>query len=350
MSSPLDQSEVEALMQAIQEGRLAADAGASGGVPVIAYDLTSQDRIIRGQLPTLDSIDDRTASLFAAAIAARTRLDIRVMATPASLMKFVDVSSLLAPPTTVGLMTLGSGHGLAIVTLEATLAKSLVAGALGDRKARSDLNEPPNGKVELTSVEKVVLRHIVTLFADSMASAWADILDWRPELVRWENDPRMAMVASPTDLAIVCAFELSGAATGRLQIMIPYAAVEAVKKLLMSPPRPSGGVDARFQAALLRELSAVEVELRAEIGRTRLSLGRLLELKVGDLLVLDSNESAPVPIEVQGRRKMTGWPRVVSGSMGVVLEEPMRARPESAAAASNRSVAAATPVAGTARA
>lgn len=324
MSSRLDQSEVDALMQAIQEGRVGSETSAGTNEPILSYDLTSQDRIIRGQLPTLDSIDDRIASVFTGAVAARMRLDLRVVAPPATLLKFADVTGLIAPPAVVGLMALGPGHGLALLGIDAQLAKAFVAGALGDRKARTDSTEVSGAKGELTAVERVVLKHVTSLFTEAMSQAWGEILDFHPEILRWETDPRMASIASPTELAILCAFELSGAASGRLQVFIPYATVEPVKKLLTSPPRPTGGVDARFQKALRRELSQVDVELRAELGRTRMPFAKLLELKVGDLLVLDSNEASPVPIHVQDRKKMSGWPRVVNGSMGVVIEQPLQ--------------------------
>lgn len=320
-SSRLDQSEVDALMAAIQEGRVSSEGGAAGAGPVMSYDLTNQDRIIRGQMPTLDSIDDRTASLFGGALAARIRLDIRVMATPATLLKFVDVSALLTPPATVGMMTLGPGHGLAVATLEHSLARALVAGALGDRKARADNVDPMDGKSDLTNVERLVLRHVLSLFCDAMSQSWAEILPIRPELLRFESDPRMAMIAAPSDLALLCGYELSGAASGRLQVIIPYATVEPVKKALSSPPRQSGSIDERMSALLAREVQQVEVELRAEIGRARLPFSQLLELAVGDLITLDQNESSPIPIYVEGKRKLTGWPRVSSGSMAVVIEQ-----------------------------
>ena len=69
VSSPLDASEVEALMQAIQDGRVAPGMDADARAPIVAYDLTSQDRIIRGQMPTLDAINDRIASLFGRSLA-----------------------------------------------------------------------------------------------------------------------------------------------------------------------------------------------------------------------------------------------------------------------------------------
>lgn len=325
MSSRLDQSEVDALMQAIQEGRVSSETGMGVAAPVMSYDLTNQDRIIRGQMPTLDSIDDRTASLFGGALAARIRLDIRVVATPATLLKFVDVSALLTPPATVGMMTLGPGHGLAVATLEHSLARALVAGALGDRKARADAAEPPDGKSDLTNVERLVLRHVLSLFCDAMSQSWAEILPITPELLRFETDPRMAMIAAPSDLALLCGYELSGAATGRLQVIIPYSTVEPVKKALSSPPRQSGSIDQRMAALLAREVSQVEVELRAEIGRARLPFSQLLELQVGDLITLDQNEGSPIPIYVQGKKKMTAWPRISSGSMALVIEQAITA-------------------------
>ena len=82
MSSPLDQSEVDALMAAIQDGRVEGESGRDPDAPVVPYDLTSQDRIIRGQMPTLDSINERIASMFGSNLAGRTRIDIRVSPAP----------------------------------------------------------------------------------------------------------------------------------------------------------------------------------------------------------------------------------------------------------------------------
>jgi flagellar motor switch protein FliM len=149
----------------------------------------------------------------------------------------------------------------------------------------------------------------------------------------------MAMVAPPSDLAILCSYELAGAVSGRLQIAIPYATVEPVKKMLTSPPRPGSSVDARFSAALAHDLENVGVEVRVEMGRTSLSFSKLLDLKVGDLLVLEGSESSPLPIYVQGRRKLTGTPRVAGGSMAVVVDkgfsEPRGAQSFSRSAASH---------------
>lgn len=321
MSSPLDQSEVDALMAAIQDGRVETATGHDPDAPVVPYDLTSQDRIIRGQMPTLDSINERVASTFGSNLAGRTRLDVRVTSAPSTLMKFADVAAMFAPPTTVWVLSLGPGHGLGVLLLDGGLGRSLLSGALGDRKARADGNPMAEARLDLTGVERMVLKHLLGMFTDAVAGAWAEILRFRPEVLRFESDPRMAMVAPPSDLAILCSYELTGTVSGRLQLAIPYATVEPVKKMLISPPRPGSSVDQRFSVALAKDLENVEVDVRVEMGRTILNLSKLLELKTGDLLILDGSESSPLPIYVQGRRKLTGAPRVSGGSLAVVVDK-----------------------------
>src|SRR3954463_2275689 len=158
MSSPLDNNEVEALMQAIQEGRVSPEAGEGGAArgPVLPYDLTSQDRIIRGQMPTLDSINEKIASVFGTNLAGRTRLDVRAAPAASTLMQFGDVSGLFGPQNSVWIMSLGPGHGQAVLMVEVPLARTLLAGALGDRSARTDPSADDN-RHELTNVERRVL-------------------------------------------------------------------------------------------------------------------------------------------------------------------------------------------------
>jgi len=321
MASPLDAQELEALMQAIQEGRVGPEPSA-GGEPkdssVIQYDLTSQDRIIRGQMPTLDSINERIASTFAKAMGGRLRLELRVSSSPAVLMKFAEVIGSVADQTVTGVLSLGAGHGLALAIVEGSLSRALLGAALGDRSVATAAQNSEQ-RAELTNVEKLVLKHLLGILCDGMAASWEGVLAFKPEVLRFETDPRLAIIATPSDVAILCSFEVSGTLDGKLMLAIPYSAVETAKKLLTSPPRLGGQRDARFSQALSREIEAVEVELKVEIGHRSLALGELMELKMGDIITLNTSEGSPLPVFVQGRQKMTASPRVVGGSMAVEI-------------------------------
>jgi flagellar motor switch protein FliM len=318
----LNPDEINALMSAIQDGRVPTDVPKkSAAAAAVPYDLTSQDRVIRGQMPTLDAINEQIASVFGMGLAGRTRLSIRVTSGPASLLKFGDFNSLLAPPATVCVMSLGKAGSQALLVLEPGLADTMIAAALGDKGGKHDESTPPpEARRELTSVERNVLRRLMSIFTEGMTAAWAPVLPFKPEIARFETDPRLAVIAPVNEAAVLCAFEIDGAIKGLVQLAMPYTAIEPAKKALMSPPKLSTHSDSRFAEQLAEELLQVSVESRVLLGQTRLNLRRLLDLNVGDVLTLGTSEGVSLPVFVQGRAKFTGQPEVHGGNIAVALD------------------------------
>lgn len=315
----LNPDEINALMSAIQDGRVNPEPTKKGAAAAVPYDLTSQDRVIRGQMPTLDAINEQVASVFGMGLAGRTRLSIRVTSGPASLLKFGDFNSMLAPPATVCVMSLGKAGSQALLVLEPGLADTMIAAALGDKGGKTN-EAPPESRRELTSVERNVLRRLMSIFTDGMTAAWAPVLPFKPEIARFETDPRLAVIAPVNEAAVLCAFELDGAIKGLIQLAMPYTAIEPAKKALMSPPKLSTHADSRFADQLAEEIEQVGVELRVELGRTKLSLRRLLDLDAGDVLTLGTSEGVSLPVFVQGQAKFTGMPKVSGGSIALEID------------------------------
>ena len=206
--------------------------------------------------------------------------------------------------------------------LEPGLGEALLGAALGNRRAR----EPATGadsRRELTSVRRLI-RRLLLILTDGMAQAWAPVLPFQPEVLRFEVDPRMATIAPPTDVGIVSGFEIEGGIEGRLQLVIPYAAVEAAEQKLSSPRRLSQRADERFADALAREVEQVAVEVRGIYGSTGIPFSKMLDLKVGDVMLLDTDEGRPIPVIVQGREKFRATPTISGGSMAMVVDQPLR--------------------------
>jgi flagellar motor switch protein FliM len=320
MAATLTPEEIKALMSAIQDGRVNTETTAKAArSEVVPYDLTSQDRIIRGQMPTLDAINEQVASMLGIGLAGRTRVTIRVTSSPATLLKFQDLVPLLAPPASVCVLGLGAAYGFGLAVLEPGLGEALLAAALGDRRLRSPEGSEDQRR-ELTAVEQLVLRRLLLILTDAMAQAWSPVIAFQPEVLRFELDPRMASIAPPTDVGIVSGFELKGGIEGRLQLVIPFAAVESAKQKLSSPRRLSQRADERFAEALAREVEQVMVEIRGIYGKTRIPFARMLELQAGDVLLLDTDEGKPLPIIVQGREKLHGTPTISGGSLAMQIE------------------------------
>ena len=89
-------------------------------------------------------------------------------------------------------------------------------------------------------------------------------------------------------------------------------------------------MDGKFTSALAKDLESVEVELRVELGKTVMTFSKMMDLKVGDLMILEASEASPLPVYIQGRRKLQGAPRVAGGSLAVVLDNGLAAPTPSA--------------------
>ncbi len=323
MPDTLNPEEINALMSALKDGRVAQQQPLPGERgSVVPYDLTSQDRIIRGQMPTLDAINEQIAAALGSGLSGRTRLALRVETSPASLFKFVDFGSVLAAPGAICVLGLGLSGAHGLVVLEPGLADSLLAAALGDRNPQNAV-PPPGERRELTAVEQLVLRRLLSIFTDAMKTAWAPVLPMAPQVMRFEPDPRMAAIAPPTDVVIVSTFQITAGLEGRLSLVIPYSVVEPAKQRLSSPPRMNPSSDLRFAHALEEELMQVHVEMRGMLGTTTLSFERLLELEVGDVLVLSNDEQAPLQVLVEGSPKLSGLPKVVGGAIALELDRDL---------------------------
>ncbi|AKU93016.1 flagellar motor switch protein FliM [Vulgatibacter incomptus] len=320
----LNPEELDALMGAIREGRVQeSNAPADARGQAIPYDLTSRDRVLRGRMPALDSIHEQIAARLSTGLSGRTRLPLRVAPTPGTLVPLADLEMLLAPPATVCVISLGRGTE-AIAILDPGLAESLVAAALGDKAP----SEAATDRQELTPVGKQVLRKLLGLLTDAMGHAWAPYLPMQPEVARLEADPRLAISIAPGgDVAVLTSFAISGPIGGRIQLAIPYTAIQPAKKVLGNEVRSQATRDPRTREALALEVEATVVEVCAVLGRTSLTLARLLELGEGDVLLLGTEESSALPLFVEGREKLSGHPMVVHGGMAVKLERAFRPAP-----------------------
>ncbi len=320
----LNTDEINALMTAIEDGRVAPEAAARTRGTATNYDLTSQDRVIHRQMPTLDAINEQIATMFGMGIAGRTRLTVRVTSGPASMLRFADFNSLLAPPATVTVMSLGKGGSQALLVLEPGLADAMIAAALGDKRGRTEEPTPApaqgDPRRDFTMVERNVLRRLIGVFTDAMTTAWAPVLPFKPEVLRFETDPRLAVIAPTNETAVLCSFELEGAIRGVIQLALPYTAIESARKALMSPPMLHSVSDKGFANALRDEINQVEVDVAAILGKASMTIDQLLDLEVGHVLTLGTSEGASLPVFVQGKAKFTGQPKVVGGAIALELD------------------------------
>src|SRR5947208_1973009 len=104
MNQVLSQNEVDALLAAVSEGEVQTEGGATQGSgansdsSVIVYDLTSQDRIIRGRMPQLDVIYEKFMRAFRVSLSSALRKIASLNHASTDFLKFGEFINTLPIP------------------------------------------------------------------------------------------------------------------------------------------------------------------------------------------------------------------------------------------------------------
>ncbi|HBK81593.1 MAG TPA: flagellar motor switch protein FliM, partial [Nitrospinae bacterium] len=210
MNQVLSQDEVDALLQGVADDESDSPLGgadeeeSSGGGGIVSYDLTSQERIIRGRMPTLEIIHQRFSRAFRGAISAMLRRVVDVAIVSTDMIKFGEFLKTMPVPTSLHIYKMEPLRGFALVVLEMKLVLALVDVLFGGT-ARTQV------KVEgrdFTPIETYIIKRVVLKLLDDLQTAWRPVHELNIEYSRSEVNPQFAGIVPPSDLVVVVNFEM----------------------------------------------------------------------------------------------------------------------------------------------
>ncbi|MFZ2445923.1 MAG: flagellar motor switch protein FliM [Syntrophobacteraceae bacterium] len=314
MEKILSQDEVDALLKGLSDGDIEnpKEAAAEEVGDVRAFDLTNQDRIVRGRMPTLDIINDRFAKLHRISLsgALRRMLDINVC--QAEMIKFGEFTRTLPVPTSLHILKPELLRGHALFMIESRLIFNLVDCFFGGSGRSSYKIE---GR-DFTSIEYKVINKVVKMALNDMDQAWEPIAPVTFNFVRSEVNPQFAAIIPPTDVAIVVRFELEmDRLLGRMALVLPYSTIEPIRtKLYASYQSDQLEVDSEWAGRMRKRLHEVTVEVMVELGKTHLKGSELLDMEVGDVIMLQNDVKKPLTVKVHGIPKFRATPGICRGN------------------------------------
>lgn len=327
MNQVLSQSEVDALLAAVSEGEVGASTGAPGPTPsgggvaapagdknVQNYDLTNQDRVIRGRLPQLEVIYEKFMRLFRVSLSSTLRKIASITHSSTDFMKFGEFINTLPMPTCMSVLRFTHLRGSALMVLESKLAYALVDSLFGGA-------DRPYTKIDgkdFTQIELTIVQKIVGLAIDDMEAAWSSVEKIGCQFVRTEVNPQFVGIVPPTDLVIASTFDVElENASGTITVVIPYSTIEPIKQKLSSGFQvESDQTDKKlWQAVIEEQLYNTEINLKVDLGTTEITLGKMMDLKVGDVITLDQDSTGEFDLQVEGVKKFKGFYGVHHGSV-----------------------------------
>jgi len=312
MSKILSQDEVDTLLRGLTGGEIEAESEIleddSGIVP---FDLSNQDRIIRGRMPVLEIINDRFARLATNAMANAMRKRVDVNPISIDMSKFGDFMRSLPVPTSINIFKLDPLRGNAILVVDSRLVFALVENFFGGAGS-----QPKVEGRDFTPIEQAIIAKVVRIALANLEDAWRPVHEVHVELIRSEINPQFAAIVPPSDVVVVVTFEVElENAIGSMIACLPYATIEPIRsKLYASFQSERLEVDHAWISRFKERLMETPVELVVEFGKTQLSGRQLLSLKQGDIILLDTDVEDLLKVEVQGVRKFWGVPGTVKSN------------------------------------
>ena len=293
-SDLLSQAEVDALLKGVTgEADCLEPAAPSNGVR--PYNLATQERIVRGRMPTLESINDRFARLLRIGLFNFVRRSPEISVGPVKVQQYSEFVRHLAVPTNLNIVQIKPLRGSCLFVFDPTLVFSVVDNLFGgDGRFQNRVD----GR-EFTQTEQRIIQRMLAVVLEDYRKSWASAYAVDFEHVRSEMYTQFANIAAPAEIVLTTTFNVElGTAGGALHVCIPYATVEPIRDLLCSNLQgASHEPDQRWPRMLEKQVQSAEVDLVAKLACIKVNLQHITGMKVGDVIPFDLPDSVVADVD-----------------------------------------------------
>lgn len=283
--SYLSQEEIDALLEGVtgESQKLTKDDEPTDGIR--NYNPSSQERIVRGRMPTMEIVNERFARNLRVGLFNFIRRSPEISVGAVSVQKYSAFLRELVVPTNFNIMAVRPLRGNGLVVCEPTLLFGVIDSLFG---GNGKFHTRIEGR-DFSPTEQRVINRLVDVVSEEYGKAWKGVYPLELVYQRSEMQPQFATIATPSEIVVSTSFTLEiGDLTGSLHMCIPYSTLEPIRDVLYSAVQGDAiEVDRRWVKVLGHEIQAAEVSLVAELAKADATVEQLLAMKVGDFIELD---------------------------------------------------------------
>jgi flagellar motor switch protein FliM len=306
MNQILSQDEVDALLKGMDAGDVETEGEPFEAVgDYESYDWTNQGRKLKGNMSLFGLINQRYAQKLKNSLSNALGKLVDIDAGPLEMIKFEEFQRSLPVPTSLHLFKMDPLRGTGMLVIESRLVFSLIEAFFGGTGAGS-------AKVEgrdFTPIEQKVIEKVVNLAMTDMISAWKDVYPIKTMFLRSESNPQGVNVMPPGEFLISVKFEVAlTKAAGSITVCLPYASLQPIQeKLSGGYQKDDSEQDMKWLSLLRERICESRVDLSVDLGRSFLPVKDFLNMKEGDVLVLENSFNDKLLARVEGIQKYEGF-------------------------------------------
>ena len=320
MAEILSQDEIDSLLKGMSGDKLEEDSSAiKNDEGIIPYDLTNQEKIIRGRMPTLEIICQRFTRIFRTTISSLLRKVIDVNLLGIESIKFGEFLKSLPVPSSLHLFKMEPLKGYNLFVLESKLVFSIIDIFFGGDGTTTTKIE---GR-DFTIIEDRLIKKVVTAGLNDLQEAWSPIHKLKMEYFRSEMNPQFATIVPHSDVVLLITFEVEiDKITGTMMLCIPYSTIEPIRvKLYTGFQTERLEVDYSWINRLKRVITRLYVETSVELASKKITVKEVLNLKKGDVINLGKDISDPLIVYIEKVPKFKGYAGIYRNNNAIKITE-----------------------------
>jgi flagellar motor switch protein FliM len=308
MANVLSQEEIDALLGGLSEGQIDTSAkleASADGVDCIPFDFTDQDRFLRGNLPTLETIHDRFSRLLRLSFSTSLRRPVEIQITNQTICTFGDFSRSMEKPSSLHVLKLDPLKGSGLLVLPGRLILTLVDLMFGGDGKPIQISP----ERDFTLIEQRLIRKVTGEICRCYNESWNSVYPLNLQIIGNETNVQFINIAQSNDpVHVVDCDVVIEHSRSSMSLCIPFVSLEPIKDILKGVfVKEKGGAGRQEGIDMLRRsLLGSHIEVRALLGGATITGRDLLSMKPGDIVQLDEDFEHPVELLVEGSRKFWG--------------------------------------------
>ena len=284
----LSQDEVDALLQGItgESQKLEQEEVEVGAVR--NYDISSQERIVRGRMPTMEIINERFARNIRIGLFNFIRKSPEIAIGSIKVQKYSAFLREIVVPTNFNIVSVRPLRGSGLIVCDPTLVFAVIDALFG---GAGKYHTRIEGR-DFSATEQRIITRLVEVITAEYKKAWHGIYPLELDYQRSEMQPQFANIATPSEIVVATSFTLEiGDTSGTIHFCIPYATLEPIRDVLYSTIQGDASEpDKRWVNLMKQQITDAKVELVAELATAPATIEQLLAFKVGDFIELDLHQ------------------------------------------------------------
>ena len=281
------------------------------------YDFTMPSRLSKDHLKALNALHSSYARSLASYLSVSLRTAVEIECINIDQLNYGEYLSSLFDPTCVAVFSMKPLRGVGMLEVNMPLAFPIIDILLGGSGALKLYNR------NLTVIEETIITKVIEKALSILQDSWQRSMELKIKLERLENNPQFIQAATTGDPVILILLNVKfNNARGMMSLCFPFLTIQQALTNLRREGSTSLADDEAmktYKGIMQKHVKQLHLPISVRYAPNPVTIGELLELKKGDVIILQNTRKDQVQVLIAGNKKYYGKPGMINGRRAVQI-------------------------------